>query len=158
LVKVLHHSVTSKSHGGLSVAYAPPEFHDGKTTRWSDQYSLAVSHCLLRGGALPFEGSAVQVASGDLLRPPDLSMLPEYERPGVARALAKEPSQRWESCREFVRALGAAARVVPAVREVRPIQPSPAPRDVRPVQPSPAPRDVRPVQPPRAPRVPRTKG
>jgi formylglycine-generating enzyme required for sulfatase activity/serine/threonine protein kinase len=105
LAKVLQHSVTTKSHGGLSVAYAPPEFHDRKTTRWSDQYSLAVSYCQLRGGRLPFEGTPVQVMIAHVRHEPDLSMLPAAERPAVARALAKEPKERWPSCGAFVEAL-----------------------------------------------------
>src|SRR5439155_4959248 len=32
-------------------------------------------------------------------------MLPEDERPAVARALAKDPAVRWTSCREFVQSL-----------------------------------------------------
>jgi hypothetical protein len=40
--------------------------------------------------------------AGHLLRPPDLTMLPENERPAVLRALAKRPTDRWPSCRAFV--------------------------------------------------------
>jgi formylglycine-generating enzyme required for sulfatase activity len=105
LAKLMVHTVTSKSHGSLSVAYAPPEFHDRKTTRWSDQYSLAVSYCQLRGGRLPFDGTPVQVMIGHVMHPPDLTMLPAAERPAVAKALAKEPKDRWPSCRAFVDAL-----------------------------------------------------
>ena len=36
-------------------------------------------------------------------------MLPEAERPAVARALAKAPRDRWPSCRAFVEAVAAAA-------------------------------------------------
>jgi hypothetical protein len=40
------------SHTGLmTFAYAAPEFFDGKVTPRSDQYSLAVSYCELRGGS-----------------------------------------------------------------------------------------------------------
>jgi hypothetical protein len=46
---------------------------------------------------------------GDHLRPsppaPDLTMLPEPERLAVARALAKEPNERWPNCRAFVEAI-----------------------------------------------------
>jgi len=74
-----------------------------------------VSWCQLRGGRLPFEGEPVQVVAGHLYRPPDLTMLPEVERPAVARALSKQPDERWPSCRGFVEALrDAAAEAVPA--------------------------------------------
>ena len=42
---------------------------------------------------------------GHLPRPPDLTMLPEPERPAVARALAKEPNEHWPNCRAFVEAV-----------------------------------------------------
>ena len=38
---------------------------------------------------------------------PDLSMLPESERPALARTLAKEPKKRWPSCRALVDAIRA---------------------------------------------------
>jgi formylglycine-generating enzyme required for sulfatase activity len=141
LAKVLAHSVSVKSHGGMTLAFAPPEFHDGKTTQWSDQYSLAVSYCQLRGGRLPFEGGIAQVVSGHMLRPPDLTMLPEPERAAVARALAKEPKQRWDSCRAFVEALAGAGAGSPTRSATR--RPAPGPvadtiptRGVRPERPA----------------------
>jgi WD40 repeat protein len=91
--------------GGLTCSYAAPEFFQGQITRWSDQYSLAVTYCQLRSGRLPFTGTAAKVQEGHLRRPPDLSMLPESESQAVARALAKVPARRWPNCRAFVRAL-----------------------------------------------------
>ena len=104
LAKVMEHTITSAS-GSMTPAYAAPEFLEGQTSRWSDQYCLAVTYCHLRGNQLPFQGNPAQVVTGHLLREPDLSMLPERERPIVARALAKDPGQRWPSCRDFVEAL-----------------------------------------------------
>jgi hypothetical protein len=48
---------------------------------------------------LGFEGPSV---CGHLEREPDLTMLPAKEREVVAKALDKNPEQRWDSCREFV--------------------------------------------------------
>jgi serine/threonine protein kinase len=104
LARVLSHSVTSHT-GSLSVAYAAPEFFEGVTTRQSDQYSLAVAYCRLRGGRLPFEGTAAQMFAGHLHRSPDLTMLPDSERPAVERALSKSPKQRWTTCQEFIDAV-----------------------------------------------------
>ena len=99
----------------MTPSYAPPEFFDRVTSSQSDQYSLAVTFCQLRGGRLPFEGHPAVVMSGHLLREPDLSMVPGPERPAVARALAKSPHDRWPSCRAFVQAVMAAEGVrVPA--------------------------------------------
>jgi tetratricopeptide (TPR) repeat protein len=108
LARMLEQTIANAS-GGLTPGYAAPEFFQGKVTRWSDQYCLAVSYCLLRGGRLPFEGSAMQVMAGHVLQPPDLSMLPEGERPAVARALAKDPERRWPTCRDFAESVASSS-------------------------------------------------
>jgi serine/threonine protein kinase len=95
---------------GLTPAYAPPEFFRGQTSRHSDQYALAVTYCHLRGGKLPFRGDFDTLKKGHLQQPPDLTMLPGPEQPAVARALAKEPKQRWPNCRAFVKALAEGPR------------------------------------------------
>lgn len=104
LARVLENSQTGHT-GSMTPSYAPPEFFDRKTSSQSDQYSLAVTYCQLRGGRLPFEGNPAAVMSGHLMREPDLSMIPEPERPAVARALAKSPRDRWPSCRAFIKAV-----------------------------------------------------
>jgi serine/threonine protein kinase len=104
LAKLLEHSVTSHT-GGLTLAYAAPEFFNKQVAMQSDQYSLAVTYCHLRGGRLPFTGSPMEVIAGHLLHPPDLTMLPEDERPSVARGLAKNPAERWPNCGAFVDAI-----------------------------------------------------
>jgi WD40 repeat protein len=96
----------------MTALYAAPEFFQGKTSQHSDQYSLAVTYCQLRGGRLPFSGDPAQVMAGHLHGQPDLTMLPESERPAVARALAKDPGQRWPSCTAFVQALAVMGRSV----------------------------------------------
>src|SRR5262249_36454771 len=107
LARLLERTITGHS-GALTPAYAAPEFFEGRTSSQSDQYSLAVTYCRLRGGRLPFTGDAAALMAGHLERPPDLTMLPGEERPVVARALAKTPSEKWASCQEFVRELTAA--------------------------------------------------
>src|SRR5437763_2851828 len=106
LVQLLEQTSVSAT-GGLTPAYAAPEFFQGRATRWSDQYSLAVTYCHLRSGRLPFTGSAARLMAGHVSQPPDLDMLPEPERAVVERALAKEPTRRWPSCRAFAEALSA---------------------------------------------------
>ena len=69
--------------------------------------------CQLRGGRLPFEGGVDELRDGHLRREPDLAMLPEEERPVVARALAKDPQQRRPSYRAFIKALAAAQPLSP---------------------------------------------
>lgn len=104
LARLLEHTVTSHT-GSLTVAYAPPEFFQGKTSSRSDQYSLGITYCELRGGRTPFVGSLHEIVAGHMMHPPDLTMLPADERPIVARALAKDPQQRWPSCRAFAEAI-----------------------------------------------------
>jgi serine/threonine protein kinase len=119
LAKLLDHTVASNS-GSLTPAYAAPEFFKGETSARSDQYSLAVSYCQLRGNRLPFRGSREQVMMGHLTNPPDLGMLPPAEQAVVNRALAKGPEDRWPSCSAFARALTLAARPQPVPVEVPP--------------------------------------
>jgi formylglycine-generating enzyme required for sulfatase activity len=104
LAKLLEHSRAAHT-GAMTPAYAAPEFLKGEINAHSDQYALAVTYCELRGGRLPFTGDQAQILTGHLMEPPDLTMLPEAERPAVARALAKKPEDRWPSCRAFAEAV-----------------------------------------------------
>ena len=92
---------------GLDPVYAAPEVLAGIATRGSDQYALAVSYCVLRGGRTPFAGDLTEQMTGHLLHPPDLTMVGEAERPALARALAKRPEERWPSCVALLRTLRA---------------------------------------------------
>jgi hypothetical protein len=57
-------------------------------------------------GKRPFAGKNIrQLALQHMTEPPDLTMLPEADRPVVARALAKSPDDRWPGCAAFIRAL-----------------------------------------------------
>lgn len=104
MARLLDH--TSVHHtGSWTFAYAAPEFFRNRASRWSDQYSLAVTYCKLRTGHLPFTGTPEQIVLGHLMGEPDLSHLPPPERPIIARALAKDPAARWPDCRAFVTAL-----------------------------------------------------
>lgn len=107
-VKLSDFGLTSPLHAPLSphrragtYPYAAPEVLQGRLSDRTDQYALAVSYCLLRGGRLPFP-DAPREPVGNVLPPPDLTMLPEAERPILRRALAPAPLDRWPSCRELV--------------------------------------------------------
>jgi hypothetical protein len=93
-------------------AYAAPEvFWRGKVGARSDQYSLAVTYAELRLGRSLFSSrSWYQLMHDHLQRAPDLAPLLEAEQRVLRRALAKEPEERFPTCREFVRHL---ERVVP---------------------------------------------
>lgn len=109
LVKQLERSSSSGLMGGVTPIYAAPETFQNKISKHSDQYSLAIVYVELLTGKRPFPGKNIrQLALQHMSEPPDLSMLPEGDRAVVARALAKNPDERWPSCTAFVRALGSA--------------------------------------------------
>lgn len=105
LARSVQYDVTGHT-GSMTFAYAAPECFEGTTSNRSDQYSLAITYCHLRGGRLPFEGTQVEIMEGHRKRQPDLSMVSAEERPALAKALAKRPKDRWNSCSEFVGHLG----------------------------------------------------
>ena len=94
--------------GGLTPIYAPPELFDGRPNMHSDQYSLAVMYQELLTGTRPFSGRTIaQLATQHVHSAPNLEPLPPADRPVIARALEKNPSQRFSSCKDFVEALKA---------------------------------------------------
>jgi serine/threonine protein kinase len=105
--------------GGISPCYAAPEVFRNHLSPHSDQYSLAITYHELLTGVLPFFAkSLVELARKHTQEEPDLSHLPAPDRPVVARALAKDPRQRFASCTEFVHALvGASPPTPPEVEE-----------------------------------------
>ncbi len=104
IARIVQGQVTGHT-GAMTIAYAAPEFFEGKTTNRSDQYSLAVTYCYLLTGKLPFRGTDAEVMHGHLHKPPDLSGLPRTDRAVVRRAMAKKPEERWPSSNAFVSAL-----------------------------------------------------
>ena len=72
----------ASANDGLTYAYAAPETFRKEVVSQSDQYSLAVTYCVLRGGRLPFTGPPTVIMLGHLFQPPDLTMLPERGAPG----------------------------------------------------------------------------
>jgi serine/threonine protein kinase, bacterial len=82
--------------------FTAPEVFQSRLSDWTDQYSLAVSYCELRGGRLPFSDTPTTFVKGYTRPHPNLSMLPEIEWPIVLRALSPVPQDRWPNCREFI--------------------------------------------------------
>ncbi|MDB5307354.1 MAG: hypothetical protein JWO38_1556 [Gemmataceae bacterium] len=106
LVKQLERSSSSGLMGGVTPIYAAPETFSNKISKHSDQYSLAIVYVELLTGKRPFAGKNIrQLALQHMTEEPDLSMLPEADRPVVARALAKDPDARFPGCVAFIRAL-----------------------------------------------------
>ncbi len=102
LVKDLHDTNVSIV-GGLTPLYAPPELFEGRPNRHSDQYSLAVMYQELLTGKPPFDGrTPAQIAIQQMQGAPDLALLPRLDQPVIARALSKNPDQRYHNCRALV--------------------------------------------------------
>lgn len=98
-------SVTKPARG-LTPRYVAPEVIKGRVDPRSDQYSLALVYFEMLTGAFPFAAkNAPQMLLQHAMAVPDLSALADADRPAVARALAKDPADRFPSCLDFVRAL-----------------------------------------------------
>jgi serine/threonine protein kinase len=96
----------TKTREALTPLYSAPETFLGKLSRFADQYSLAITYQELLTGVLPLTGKNIrQLAVAHVQGKPDLTPLPDGDRPAVARALAKEPTERFASCLDFIRAL-----------------------------------------------------
>lgn len=109
LVKNLYERSVS-SVEGMTPTYAAPELFDGRPTRHSDQYSLALVYMHMLTGELPFSsGSTAQIATQHLRGVPNLAALPRPQQKVIARALSKDPALRFETCTAMVDALKKAA-------------------------------------------------
>jgi len=92
--------------GGMTPLYSAPEVFQGRPTCFSDQYSLAILYQEMLTGILPFNGTtSAELTLQHMHDEPNLQPLPLADRYVLARALAKDPKQRYTSCREFVQAL-----------------------------------------------------
>lgn len=102
LVKDLHGSNASVT-GGVTPMYATPEAFDGKVSRQSDQYSLAIVYQEMLTGLRPFPGkTALQLAVQHLKSPPMLDPLCPGDRMVLKRALSKQASDRYPTCAAMV--------------------------------------------------------
>jgi serine/threonine protein kinase len=98
--------LNTSSHCGTPAYTAPEVFWRGKVGAPSDQYSLAVTYAELRLNRPLFPSSSwFQLMHDHLQRTPDLLPLLEAEQRVLRRALAKDPADRYGSCREFMQAL-----------------------------------------------------
>jgi serine/threonine protein kinase len=108
-LQVLEKSIIDSGSG--TPPYTAPEVWLGhiKPGSDSDQYSLACTYAELRLDRRLFQGTGmVELMMAHVEGKPDLSPLPQPEQQALLRALAKDPSKRYPSCKEFVSALEAA--------------------------------------------------
>ena len=108
--------------GGVTPVYAAPETFDGRISRFSDQYSLAIVYQELLTGVRPFSGSTMrQLVLQHLQGTPDLSSLPVADRPVILRGLAKSPDDRFATCSDMIKALGVNKKPEASVAAPQPI-------------------------------------
>lgn len=99
--------------GGVTPLYAAPETFEGWISRFCDQYSLAIVFQELLTGERPFAGTnARHLMMQHLSAPPNLASLEEGDHAIIARALSKNPDDRFPSCMDFVVALRDAGKQV----------------------------------------------
>ena len=106
LVNTLTTSPGQTAPGAITPLYASPEVFQGRISRHSDQYSLAIVFQELLTGTLPFTGkNSRQLLMQHTQGVPDLTSLSQADAAIVARALSKDPAARFPSCSDLVNAL-----------------------------------------------------
>ncbi len=115
---------TAQTQSVGTVHYMAPEISTGNYNKGIDVYAAGVILYEMLSGRVPFEGeSSGEILMKHLTQPPDLSKLPAEYVPVLARALAKNPAQRFASMAEMARAveaIGESSRH-PALEPSRPL-------------------------------------
>lgn len=100
---------TGKTMGAGTPVCIAPEIVQGYQSMQSDQYSLAASYYLLRTGRPLFRGKAAEIKDQQVRALPELDVpaFNEGEKRVMAKALAKDPKDRFPTSSAFVNALSA---------------------------------------------------
>ena len=92
-----------------SVHYMAPEISEGRYDKTVDIYALGVMLFEMLTGAPPYDGQSMgEVLMKHLSSQPDVSRLPEPFDRVVAKAMHRDPDQRYQSASEMMRALSPA--------------------------------------------------
>src|SRR5207249_8759399 len=109
LCKSMSTSQRGQTQSVGTVHYMAPEISTGNYGRQIDVYACGILLYEMLTGKVPFDGeSAGEILMKHLTTTPDLSSVPFEYVPIVSKALAKNPTQRYESqigrasCRERV--------------------------------------------------------
>jgi len=132
LSKFISHSRRSGQTESVgTVHYMAPEISTGHYGKSIDIYSAAIIAFEMLTGEVPFDGeSAGEILMKHLTAEPSLAKLAPALRPVFARALAKDPADRFQTVGALLDAVRAAHRgekPVDAPRPAGPVQPPPLP-------------------------------
>jgi hypothetical protein len=99
---------TAQTQSVGTVYYMAPEISTGNYNKQIDIYAAGIILYEMLTGKVPFEGeSAGEILMKHLTTPPDLTKLPAAYVPIVAKALAKNPAQRYATINEMAKAVEA---------------------------------------------------
>ena len=119
-IKVLDFGLAAQIHTSMirvSMAYhgtsgtgpymAPEQWRGRAQSAPADQYALAVMTYEMLAGHLPFESADPAVLQQAVLTqtPEDIPDVPQSVQKAIARAMSKEPAERFVCCADFVAAL-----------------------------------------------------
>jgi tetratricopeptide (TPR) repeat protein len=95
------------TNAAATLAYAAPEcLKEGKPSRSTDQYSLAVSYFELQTGSLPYaEETHVAVMNAKLEGNLDFGRVTEAEQSVLRQATSSDPAKRYPTALEMVKSL-----------------------------------------------------
>ncbi len=113
IAKLTDYGLATPTHGQSTPCprhgtreYSPPEVFQGYLSESSDQFSLAMTYCVLRTGQFPFPSPPAGDMPQSYRRPhADLSGLLPEEAPIVLKALSPVPQDRFSTCTEMAVAL-----------------------------------------------------
>jgi serine/threonine-protein kinase len=93
--------------GAGTPVFIAPEVVQGFQSMQSDQYSLAVSYCMLRTGRPLFRGTIKEIREQHVHAKPSLTgtILSDAEQLVLSKALSKEPTDRFSTSTEFAEEL-----------------------------------------------------
>jgi eukaryotic-like serine/threonine-protein kinase len=104
---LLRNGTLYTSHGAFTPYYAPPEAFQGRISRSFDQYSLALTFCELVTGQIPFVGEGDRQLTDRRLGRVNMASLFFFGplTQAIKKALSSDHSNRFSSCRRFIRSL-----------------------------------------------------